>query len=217
VGPKPGCRGWELWDPRLPCLARGVCLNWGRGGAAPDVWHRDVTRLLQSRKKVPAAPARSRAECFQVFYSVALGEKGSPEAGWGPELQGSRAALTGMRERCGPGTVVKRSHMLMSVAIQLARNLGTNQCAEPDRWTDTWKSETLTALLEPSGSGGSIYEGARQAKASRYQDGRLFVFKLASGQVRCPPLGPAHTCPDNIGSREGLAAACSFAQPSQRG
>jgi hypothetical protein len=107
--------------------------------------------------------------------------------------------------------------MLISVTIQPPRNLGTNQCAEPDRWTDTWKSETLTALLEPAGSGGWIYEGARQAKASRYQDGRLVAFKLESGQVRCPPLGRAQTCPDNIGSREGLAAACSFAQPSQRG
>jgi hypothetical protein len=167
VGPKPGCRGWELWDPRLPCLARGVCLNWGRGGAAPNVWHRDVTRLLQSRKKSAVAPVWSRAECFQ-FCSVAFGDKGSPEAGWGPELQGSRAVLTGMRERCGPGTVVKRSHMHLSVAIQPARNLGTNQRAEPDRWTDTKKSETLTALLEPSGSGGWVFEGARQAKTFRY-------------------------------------------------
>jgi hypothetical protein len=120
------------------------------------------------KKKVPAAPARSRAECFQVFYLVALGEKGSPEAGWGPELQGSRAALTGMRERCGPGTVVKRSHMLMSVAIQLTSNLGTNQRAALDRWTNTKKAENLTALLETSGSGGWVFEGARQAKTSRY-------------------------------------------------
>jgi hypothetical protein len=117
----------------------------------------------------------------------------------------------------GRSTETLSSHMLMSVTNQPARNLGTNQCAEPDHWTDTSKSETLTALFEPSGSGDWIYDGARQAKASRYQDGRLFVFKLASGQVRCPPLGPAHACPGNIGSREGLAAACSFAQPSQRG
>jgi hypothetical protein len=58
--------------------------------------------------------------------------------------------------------------MLISVTIQPARNLGTNQCAEPDRWTDTKKSETLMALLEPSGSGGWIFEGARQAKTFRY-------------------------------------------------
>jgi hypothetical protein len=105
--------------------------------------------------------------------------------------------------------------MLMSVAIQPARNLGTNPRAEPDRWTDTWKSGTLTVLLEPSGSGGWIFEGARQAKASRYEHGRFLFFSWSRDRCAVLPLGLTPS-PDDIGCREGLAAACSFAQP-QRG